>query len=207
MGISTCQLVGWLLPNGVDLAIEACNRLGRKLEIVGNGLEERTLRTLAGSTITFLGRLGEADLQVKYATCRALVFAADEDFGLVAVEAQAHGRPVIAYGHGGSLETVSGHWPGEGAKDNPETAAAGRSGVFFQEQTVDSLIGAILHFERLESCFDPHQIREGVRRFDTSVFVNEMGRYVEHHVERERHVLVDRGRLMESFFEAVQGFD
>jgi glycosyltransferase involved in cell wall biosynthesis len=170
----------------VDLAIEACKHLGRTLQIAGTGPEEHALRSLAGPTIKFLGRLGEAELNAKYAVCRALVFAADEDFGLVSVEAQAHGRPVIAYGHGGSLETVRGLWPLDPHSGDPQIGAGKPTGVFFSEQTKDSLIEAILHFESIEPCFDPGAIREAARRFDTQVFVGEMRRYVEERLESVR---------------------
>jgi glycosyltransferase involved in cell wall biosynthesis len=177
----------------VDLAIQACNQLGRKLQIVGTGPEERTLRSLAGPTIEFLGRIGEGELKTKYAVCRALLFAADEDFGLVSVEAQAHGRPVIAYGRGGSLETVRGMWAEDvstGGPAVPDSKCHGEkyTGVFFSEQTEASLAAAILNFESIEEGFDPGEIQRHARRFDTEVFVAEMRRFV-----RERMESRDRG--------------
>ncbi len=167
----------------VDLAIQACNRLGRKLQIAGTGPEERALRSLAGPTIEFLGRIGESELKTKYAACRALLFAADEDFGLVSVEAQAHGRPVIAYGRGGSLETVQGLWAEDvstGGPAIPDSKCHGEkyTGVFFSEQTGASLAAAILNFETIEEGFDPDTIHEHARRFDTEVFAAEIHRYV-----------------------------
>jgi glycosyltransferase involved in cell wall biosynthesis len=169
----------------VDLVIEACNHLGRKLLIAGTGPQEGALRALAGPTVEFLGRIGEAELKSTYATCRALLFAADEDFGLVSVEAQSFGRPVIAYGRGGSLETVRGLWP-------QEIGAYGRSGyskytgVFFPEQTVSSMVEAISSFERIESRFDPGSIQSHARRFDTAVFVAGIRGYVEEQMESRR---------------------
>jgi glycosyltransferase involved in cell wall biosynthesis len=162
----------------IDLAIEACNLLRRRLQIAGTGPQENTLRKLAGPTIEFLGRLGEAELRAKYADCRALIFAADEDFGLVAVEAQAHGRPVIAYGHGGSLETVRGAWAGEDSGAAPELATGDCNGVFFSEQTTDSLMQAMLYFERCEDRFDHCALREHAQRFDTRIFADQIRRYV-----------------------------
>ena len=90
----------------LDILIEACNRLKRRLVIAGEGREEKRLKAIAGPTVEFLGRVSDDCLHGLYAHCRALLFAADEDFGIVPVEAQSYGRPVIAYGHGGSLETV-----------------------------------------------------------------------------------------------------
>jgi glycosyltransferase involved in cell wall biosynthesis len=163
----------------VDLLIEACNRLGRKLRIAGTGPEEAALKSIAGPTIEFLGRVGESELKDAYARCRALLFAADEDFGLVAVEAQAFGRPVIAYGRGGSLESVRGLWPNVLRGSAKRTDIPEYSGVFFAEQTANSLAEAIWCFEGIEERFDPRVIQSHARRFDTEVFVAEIRRYVE----------------------------
>jgi glycosyltransferase involved in cell wall biosynthesis len=170
----------------VDVAIEACNRLGRRLQIAGTGPEEPRLRALAGPTVEFLGRLSDAELKGKYARCRALLFVADEDFGLVSVEAQAHGRPVIAFGHGGSLETVRGVWADEIDGNRAEIFAGRYTGVFFSEQSAAALGNAILSFEKIEACFDPEAIREQSGRFDTEVFVAEMRKYVEQQLEIRR---------------------
>ncbi len=173
----------------VDLAIEACNRLGRRLEIAGTGPEESQLRALAGPTIDFLGRLSEAELKWKYQRCRALLFAADEDFGLVSVEAQAHGRPVIAYGRGGSLETVRGVWAEEIDAHQPENLDGPYTGVFFREQTAASLAEAMMRFEDLEGSFDPRAIQCHARRFDTQVFIREVSRYVDEQVEARHRAI------------------
>jgi glycosyltransferase involved in cell wall biosynthesis len=167
----------------VDLAIEACNRLGRRLQIAGTGPEEDRLRALAGPTIEFLGRLSDAELKTKYARCRALLFAADEDFGLVSVETQAHGRPVIAYGQGGSLETVRGMWADEIDAGQRETLDAGHTGVFFREQTPASLVEAMMQFENVEGSFDPRAIQFHAKRFDTEVFVRKMSAYVDERIQ------------------------
>jgi glycosyltransferase involved in cell wall biosynthesis len=163
----------------VDLLIEACNRLGRRLRIAGIGPEESMLRALAGPTIEFVGRVGEAELKRNYAACRALLFAADEDFGLVSVEAQAFGRPVIAFGRGGSLETVRGLWMQDIGSWRPAVDYSTYTGVFFPEQTAPSLVEAILSFEDIERCFDPEKIQNHTRRFDVEVFVAGIRRYVE----------------------------
>jgi len=167
----------------VDVLIQACNRLRRKLRILGAGPEEASLRAMAGPTIEFLGRVGESELRENYARCRALLFAADEDFGLVAVEAQSFGRPVIAYGRGGSLETVLGEtaaaWTDDeefaGSPIDPRFA----TGVFFAEQHADSLAAAIARFESVEDRFDPRRIRRHASQFDTRVFAAKIRQYAQ----------------------------
>jgi glycosyltransferase involved in cell wall biosynthesis len=167
-----------------ELMIEACNHLGRRLRIAGTGPEEGVLRSMAGPTIEFLGRVGESALCDLYAACRALLFAADEDFGLVAVEAQAFGRPVIAYGRGGSLETVRGVRVEEIGELRSGNLAF--TGVFFAEQTAAAVENAILSFESIERRFDPREIQAHARRFDTQVFVAEMGKYVDAQIVSRR---------------------
>lgn len=153
----------------LDLVIDACNRLDRRLIIVGTGAEESRLKAIAGPKTEFAGRVSDSELPQLLAHCRAFLFAADEDFGIVPVEAQAFGRPVIAYGHGGSLETVRVGDP-RGSSD---------TGVFFSEQTVDSVVEAIQRFEDREEQFLPKQIQQHARRFDTSVFMERMNAFIE----------------------------
>lgn len=157
----------------VELMIEACNRLGRRLVIAGTGREEKTLKSLAGPTVEFLGRVEEAALPDLYANCRALLFAAEEDFGMVPLEAQSYGRPVIAYAKGGSLETVRGH----GLHSAP-------TGLFFHEQTAEALSDAMKNFELVESSFQPSAIQDHARRFDTSVFVRQMRQFVNQSMDK-----------------------
>jgi len=136
----------------VDIIIEAFNRLGLPLKIIGSGELLESFRKSARSNIEFVGAVSDEELRVYYQRCRAFVFAANEDFGLVALEAQACGRPVIAYGKGGLLETVV----------EPET------GLFYREQNAASLIDAIRKFEKMD--FSPDKIRQNALRFDTAVF-------------------------------------
>jgi glycosyltransferase involved in cell wall biosynthesis len=153
--------VGRLIPTKrVDLLIEACNRLERRLLICGTGREETRLKAIAGPTIEFLGRVPDAQLPRLYAECRAFLFAAVEDFGIAPVEAQSYGRPVIAYGLGGSLETVR----------VGDRAAGPDTGVLFPEQTGRALVDAIQAFEANESGFIPSEIRRHALMFDSSVF-------------------------------------
>jgi glycosyltransferase involved in cell wall biosynthesis len=148
----------------LDLAIAACNRLGRRLHIVGEGEQYRRLRRFAGPSIVFCGALSDADLREQYAHCRALLFPGEEDFGIVPVEALSFGRHVIAYGRGGATETVKAFHSG------CSTPAAVSSGVFFREQTSESLIEAILAFEGAEREFSPFLIKQSAERFDESHF-------------------------------------
>ena len=162
--------VGRLVPyKQIDLAVEACNRLGRRLRIVGTGPEYKRLKKLAGPTIEFLGKLDEKPLQECYARSRAFLFPAEEDFGIVPVEAQSFGRPVIAFGRGGALETVID----AGGCGGPDTA----TGIFFDEQTAESLCGAIKAFEKIETRFSPKSIRAHAQRFSTERFKQEFANF------------------------------
>lgn len=155
-----------------DVAIEACNRLGRPLRIVGEGEQYRTLRRLAGPSITFCGSLSDQELQEQYAHCRALIFPGEEDFGIVPVEAMSFGRPVIAYRRGGATETVKGYsLPGF-------DGAATSSGLFFEQQTPESLTEAVLTFEKIQSQFSSFWIKQSVERFDESYFTACLGEYL-----------------------------
>ncbi len=154
-----------------DIAIEAFNRLKLPLKIIGRGPELERLKKLAGPTIEFLGRVDEAQLPQYYAECRGFIFPQEEDFGIVAIEALASGRPLIAYRGG----------------DIPEHMEEGKMGVFFDEQTSESVIGAVERFEQMS--FDPEYIRSQVLRFDKALFKAKMKDYIESevakHLERQ----------------------
>jgi glycosyltransferase involved in cell wall biosynthesis len=170
--------VGRLVPyKRTDILIDACSKLGRKLVIVGDGPEMKRLKKQAGKNIEFLGEVDESQLRKIYAQCRALLFAADEDFGMVPLEAQSYGRPVIAFGKGGSLETVVGVYAPIRRQKVEEGSAI--TGVFFAEQTADALAKAILSFESSEDIFVPQDIQLHARKFDTSIFVDRLRGYVE----------------------------
>lgn len=150
-------VVSQLLPyKRVDLAVQACTRLGRRLVVVGEGPERAKLEQLAGPTVTFRARVDEAELSQLYAGCSALLQCGAEDFGMAALEAQACGRPVLAYGVGGALETV----------------VPGVSGAFFGEQFVDVVTAALADFD--PTAYDPRAIRAHAEHFDETHFAGRM---------------------------------
>jgi glycosyltransferase involved in cell wall biosynthesis len=148
----------------VDLAVAAANRLRRRLVIVGSGPEERRLRTMAGPTVEFLGWRSDADVADLYARCRAVLFTAVEDYGIVPLEAAAAGRPTIALARGGVLETMIGL--GDDDRETTELPTA----VYFDAQTTEALADAIVRFERHADRFDPKALRARAERFDRPVF-------------------------------------
>lgn len=154
--------VGRLVPyKRIDLLIEAANALKLPLVIAGKGQEERRLRSLAGSTVRFLGYVPDADLPDLYAHARALLFAPHEDAGIVPLEAQACGTPVIAYGKGGVLDTVQ----------------EGMTGVFFTEQTIASIAEGWKRFAAIS--WDAQRIRDHAARFSAGRFHEEMQHIVQ----------------------------
>jgi glycosyltransferase involved in cell wall biosynthesis len=148
----------------VDLAIEAFNRLGERLVVVGEGPEAQSLRSIAQSNIEFVGWQPDEKLKEYYACCRALIFPGEEDFGIVPLEAMSSGKPVIAFAKGGALETVV-------------RTSTLRTGVLFDEQTVDSLAAAVRRFRKEE--FTPEILRSFAVRFDREVYKHRIGDYIE----------------------------
>ncbi len=136
----------------VEIAVEACNALGRELWIVGTGPSEKKLKSLAGKNVRFLGQANPESLRNIYAKARALLFPGEEDFGIAPLEAMASGTPVIALGKGGILDTV----------------IDGETGLFFREPTVENLKEALLRFE---GCvFDPLKCRTQAEKFTRRQF-------------------------------------
>jgi glycosyltransferase involved in cell wall biosynthesis len=148
-------IVSALVPyKRIELAVSAYTRTGRALKIVGVGTELPRLRRMAGPTIEFLGWLTDEEIRTLYRTCRCLVFPGEEDFGIVPLEAQSCGCPVVAYGKGGALETV---------RD-------GISGVFFETQAEESLLEAV---DRCSAArWDPAAIRAQAGPFGIQEFVD-----------------------------------
>ena len=156
----------------VDLAIEACNRLRRKLVVIGTGEESNALRKIGGDTVEFLGNVPDDVVRDYYSRCRAFLFPGEEDIGLTPIEAQGSGAPVIAYGAGGVLESVRGVFP-------DDIPGRDSTGIFFRTQTADCLSEAIVYFERNESRFSAHQMADQAARFDVEHFITEMAAVVE----------------------------
>jgi glycosyltransferase involved in cell wall biosynthesis len=131
---------------------------------VGSGPEERKLRAMARSNVEFLGWQPDKGVTEYYSKCRALVFPGEEDFGIVPLEAMASGKPVIAYGRGGALETVISY------DQQSQVRGKAPTGLFFHEQNIDSLIDAVNQFEKVERDFDPVSIRNHVLQWDRESF-------------------------------------
>jgi glycosyltransferase involved in cell wall biosynthesis len=159
----------------LDLAIEACNTLRRPLLLIGNGQDEARLRSLAGPTIHFLGWQPDAVIRDHLRRCRALLFPGEEDFGIVPVEAQACGAPVIAFGRGGTTETVI---PPE-RRSGAGGSSAMPTGVWFAEQTVESLAETLTVFEKIRGHFSPAAARRQALRFNAVRFTEELFTYLD----------------------------
>jgi glycosyltransferase involved in cell wall biosynthesis len=143
----------------VDLAVRYFSRTGRRLRVAGAGPELGPLRRMAGRSVEFTGRVTDAELRDLYARCRAFLMPGEEDFGMTPVEALASGKPVIAYGRGGVLETV------------PDFG-----GVFFDRQTEESFVAAIERFERVEDRYRPSDLQAWSRQFSPSEFAARMSK-------------------------------
>ena len=150
-----------------DLAVDACRRLGKRLVVIGSGQEAAKLQATAGPTTTFLGWQPDGVIRDHFRRCAAVLFPAEEDFGIVPVEAQACGTPVIAYGKGGATETIRGL-----GESNP-------TGLFFEEQTTDAVVDAIKRFERGRGAFDPADARKNAEPFNKGRYERELFEYVD----------------------------
>ncbi len=155
-------LVGGFVPyKKEELAIEAFRRLGRSLIIAGDGPTRAALEARAPENVRFVGRVSDERLADLYASCRALIHPQEEDFGIVAVEAQAAGRPVIAFGRGGARETVHGIETDD---------ASGPTGLFFERPDAECLAAAVVEFESVQGSYDPRAIRRNAERFSLTRF-------------------------------------
>lgn len=155
-------MVGRLLAyKKSDIVIQAFNDLGLPLKIIGRGPELARLRSIAGETIEFLDRVEDNDLAEYYAKCQAFLFPQEEDFGIVAIEALASGRPVLAYRGG----------------DIPRHIIEGETGIFFDSQTKEGVISAVQEFQNMT--FSSKKIRKSSLAFDKSIFQEKMRKYID----------------------------
>jgi glycosyltransferase involved in cell wall biosynthesis len=151
----------------IDLAVQACTQLELPLHVLGDGPDRRRLENMAGPTVKFSGHVSDDEVRRKLATCLALIFPGEEDFGMTPVEAQASGRPVIAFSAGGALETV----------------VEGETGRFFREPTVESLAEVLRSFE---DTFDRAALRASAERFDKHAFVEKLYSLLETRLSEHR---------------------
>lgn len=157
-------MLGRFLPyKHYDIVIEAFVKSGKPLHIVGSGPDEAKLKAIAKgkSNIVFLGRMNDEEAREQFKESKAFIFASEDDFGIVPVEAMAAGKPVIAYGRGGALETV---------KD-------GETGVFFDEQTAESVAEAVNRFEKMT--FDATVIHDHAQQFSRDAFKHQFYTFLE----------------------------
>jgi glycosyltransferase involved in cell wall biosynthesis len=152
----------------LDLAVAACTRLGRRLVVIGTGQDEARLRALAGPTVTFLGWQPASVLRDHFRRCRALLFPGEEDFGIVPVEANACGTPVIAFGRGGVMETIV-----------PPASGREPTGLWFADQSLECLSAAVADFEKHAEHFNPAAARRQALRFHHGRFAEEMFAFVD----------------------------
>ncbi len=174
-------MVTALVPyKGVDLAIRALQALRRPLKIVGSGPLETSLRRLAGPDVELLGWRSNDELRQYYAACRAVIFPAREDFGIVPLEANAAGRPVIALGQGGALETVvPANDPHHPLAPHPQIGPHHMpTGVLFPDRTAESLQAAVRFFEAHDTLFCPQAMRQHALRFDREQFKQRMQHFL-----------------------------
>lgn len=147
----------------IDLAVKAFNFLGLPLKVVGQGPYLKTLKEMAKKNVEFLGRLTDREIADYYASCKALIFPGEEDFGLAPLEANASGRPVIAFKGGGALDTIK----------------EGLNGIFFEYNSTDSLIEAVKAMEGGKYDFSPQKIREYAMNFDKKIFIKKIKEFIE----------------------------
>ncbi|MDN3510880.1 MAG: glycosyltransferase [Candidatus Jettenia sp.] len=164
----------------IDIAVDVFEKLRLPLIIIGCGQEDNLIRNMVKKYVQCLGWQSDESLKNYYRNCKALVFPGEEDFGIVPLEAQACGKPVIAFARGGALETVEGiypypEFPGNMIRKQPKAL----TGVFFKEQTTESLIEAVRFFEKHKSIFDPLSIRKHAESFDRLICKEKMKQYME----------------------------
>jgi glycosyltransferase involved in cell wall biosynthesis len=167
-------VVSRLIPyKRIDLAVKACTILDLPLIVAGTGRDREKLEAIAGPTVKFVGYVPDKDLPDLMARCKAFIFPGLEDFGIAPVQAQAAGRPVMAFRGGGALDTV----------------IPGKTGEFFDAPTVESLVKALLEFDA--PCYSPAAIRAHALKFDSAVFREQLSAFVEKAMQSHRQRFVE----------------
>lgn len=162
-------VVSRLVPyKKVDLVVQACNKLNKKLIVIGDGEESQRLKRLAGPTVEFLGYQLDEIVEEYMKKCKAFLFPGYEDFGIAPVEAQACGKPVIAFNKGGARDTV----------------LHDKTGILFEEQTVDSLVNALIKFENTN--FISEDIRSHAEQFSVSNFRENIKKIIHKNINLQR---------------------
>ncbi|MBE1445680.1 glycosyltransferase [Paenibacillus sp. OAS669] len=163
-------IVSRLIPyKRIDLVIEAFNLLNLPLVIIGDGYDRTRLQKMAGPTVQLMGYQSDEVISKYYSNCKAFILAGEEDFGITPLEAQANGKPVIAFGKGGALETV----------------VEGKTGIFFNEPTADSLVQAINRFNSIS--FNKHTIRDHANQFNEIRFKEEIRNFITRALQQKEH--------------------
>lgn len=159
-------VVSRLIPyKRIDIVVEAFNRLGLPLLVIGDGRDRQALQSRARDNIRFLGKVSDSEVRRHYSRCRAFIFPGEEDFGITPVEAQASGRPVIAYAAGGALDTV----------------VDGGTGSLFHPQNPEALASAVASFD--QNAYDSVAIRRNAERFDALSFKRSLSQFVQQHYQ------------------------
>jgi glycosyltransferase involved in cell wall biosynthesis len=172
-------MVSRLVPyKRVDLAVEAFNELGLPLVVIGGGSQLEYLKSIAKPNVKILGKQPDEVVREYYSKCRAFIFPGEEDFGITPLEAQASGRPVIAFGKGGALETV----------------VADQTGLFFKDQTVSSLKEAVLQFNEMQ--WNKQDIRNHALMFDEEIFKDKIKSYVEEKKYEHKTIMSKMGKVL-----------
>ena len=166
-------IVSALVPyKRIDIAVEAFNRLQLPLKVAGDGPLRSFLQRRAKANIEFLERVDDGQLSELYSQCQALIFPGEEDFGIVPLEAQASGRPVIGFKKGGLLETMIG-------LDGSSSSQGYPTGLFFSEQRAETLIAAVELYQKSRGQFRPNHIRQHAAKFSRERFKQEIAEYLD----------------------------
>ena len=158
----------------IDLIVESFKEMpSKRLIVIGDGPDFEKIKSRAGKNVALLGHQSFEDLVKYMQNARAFIFAAEEDFGIAPLEAQACGTPVIAYGKGGALETVIGS----------NSSDFSRTGIFFKHQTTESVCNAIAEFEALSLNISPEECRRNAERFSEAIFRGKFTDFVENAIK------------------------